>query len=198
MTLSTRQRLLEAARQLFGTCGYAATSVGDIEEAAGFTRRGGTLYRHFASKGDVLEAVIDEHVATVVETKRLREMLPLGDRRAEVLLVGRLLLRELDHQEGVHRLLDKDGDRAPGARRRMAEEVLHPGYRLMVEVFQTWLPSPPPVGFDAEAFVVVVLGGLVNLKRNQWTFGAVPLGVSEERALEVWADFTVAALEALG
>ena len=142
----------------------------------------------------MLAAVVDDHVTQVRQVKRLDELLPLADRRSELLLVGRILLAELDNEEAIHRILEKEGDRVDAARREMAEQVLHQGYRDLVGLFQTWIsPSNPD---DAEALVVVLVGGLVNLRRNRWTFGAVPLDIDDDRALQAWLAIAEAAFDA--
>jgi len=53
----TRQRLLDAAIEVFQRAGYAAT-VDDIAAAAGTGRA--TLYLHFASKADLIKELIGE------------------------------------------------------------------------------------------------------------------------------------------
>lgn len=191
--LSTRARLVHEAMRLFSERGYAATSVGDIEEAAGLTRRGGAFYRHFTSKHDVLEAAIDGFAATASDAKQLADLLRLDDRRSELLLFGRLLLAELDNEKALHQVLDKEGDRIEAARRRAADEFLHRAYEAMLPLFRRWLPllGEP----DLAAFAVVLCGGLVNLRRNLWTFGAVPLGVDDELALQTWVEIANSAIE---
>jgi AcrR family transcriptional regulator len=196
MTSSSRDRLVHAARTLFAERGFAATTVGDIEERAGFTRRGGTLYRHFASKDEILDAVIDTHVAAADASRSISALLPLQDRRSELTLIARLLLAELDREEAIHRILDKDGAAVDRARKRMTVGVLHAGYRHLVELFRPWLPDDLDRA-EAEALVVVALGGLVNLRRNRWTFGAVPLDVDDERAIRAWVTLVDAALHTL-
>jgi AcrR family transcriptional regulator len=52
----TRARILETARALFAEQGYAGTSVRDIAEHLGITKA--ALYYHFASKQDVLAALV--------------------------------------------------------------------------------------------------------------------------------------------
>lgn len=52
-----RSEILDAAEKLFGTKGYDATSTGDILRELGIGR--GTLYYHFKSKEDILDAMID-------------------------------------------------------------------------------------------------------------------------------------------
>ncbi len=53
--LETRQRLLDAAEQVFSRMGYEAASVLDITEAANVSKR--TFYLHFNDKEDLVEAL---------------------------------------------------------------------------------------------------------------------------------------------
>jgi TetR/AcrR family acrAB operon transcriptional repressor len=55
--LATRQRLLDAAEQVFLAQGVAGTSLNDIAVAAGTTR--GAIYWHFADKADLFNAMMD-------------------------------------------------------------------------------------------------------------------------------------------
>lgn len=197
MTLSTRDRLLDAALSLFAADGFAGTSVGDIEKAAGFVKRGGTLYKHFSSKPEVLAALIERHAAAIGGAGQLADLLPLGELRAELTLVARFALAELDAEEQIHRVLDKEGHRAAAARDRMLEEVLEPGYRGLADLFRRWLGDHAE-DVDADALVTILVGGLVNLRRNRWTFGRVPLGVDDERAIATWVNVAVAAIRAAG
>lgn len=56
MIAETRAKLIAAAREAFGTVGYAQASMDDFTAAAGLTR--GALYHHFGDKKGLLEAVI--------------------------------------------------------------------------------------------------------------------------------------------
>lgn len=58
MIAETRTKLIGAAREAFGTVGYAEASMDDFTAAAGLTR--GALYHHFGDKKGLLEAVIAE------------------------------------------------------------------------------------------------------------------------------------------
>ncbi|MBS9536127.1 TetR/AcrR family transcriptional regulator [Mycobacterium sp. M1] len=53
---STRDEILDAAAELFTTVGYAATSTRRIAEAVGV--RQASLYHHFATKEDILDALL--------------------------------------------------------------------------------------------------------------------------------------------
>lgn len=53
---NTKQEILTAALDLFSTQGFEATSVSQIADAVGI--RKASLYSHFASKQDILEALV--------------------------------------------------------------------------------------------------------------------------------------------
>jgi AcrR family transcriptional regulator len=55
---ATRQKILDAARDLFSEVGYAAAGLGEIIERAGMTK--GALYHHFDSKEALATALIDQ------------------------------------------------------------------------------------------------------------------------------------------
>lgn len=55
---TTRAALLDAARLLFGTQGYAATGREQIVERAGVTR--GALHHHFGTKQQIFRAVVED------------------------------------------------------------------------------------------------------------------------------------------
>jgi AcrR family transcriptional regulator len=54
----TRARLLQAARELFAEQGVGATRTGEITERADVAA--GSLYNHFADKGEIVEALLGE------------------------------------------------------------------------------------------------------------------------------------------
>jgi AcrR family transcriptional regulator len=55
---ATRRALIASARSLFGSQGYAATSVDEVVRDAGVTK--GALYHHFRDKDDLFRAVVEE------------------------------------------------------------------------------------------------------------------------------------------
>lgn len=87
--LSTRQRLIEAAIEVFLENGYAKTRVQDIARRAGLTT--GAMYSHFKNKAALLSEAIAQHgdiaMNEVVDAMDLDD--PFGS--AGVIVGGRLL-----------------------------------------------------------------------------------------------------------
>lgn len=65
MIAETRAKLIAAARQAFGTVGYADASMDDFTAGAGLTR--GALYHHFGDKKGLLQAVVQQIDAEMTE-----------------------------------------------------------------------------------------------------------------------------------
>jgi AcrR family transcriptional regulator len=85
----TRSRLVATATELFLTDGYNATSLGEVAEAAGYTK--GAVYSNFATKHAlglaVLEVVQEQRVSAIVasyvEGKTFEERIAAFGRWAE-------------------------------------------------------------------------------------------------------------------
>lgn len=80
---ATRERLLDAAREVFAERGVIGATVEDICARAGFTR--GAFYSNFADKGELLDALIRRELGRLLEhlTARLSVAVEAaGSRRA--------------------------------------------------------------------------------------------------------------------
>ena len=67
----TRDKLFEAAAQVFEEQGINAASIETIAAAAGFTR--GAFYSNFASKDELIVAMLEDHVEQTI--RRCRDLL---------------------------------------------------------------------------------------------------------------------------
>ncbi|BDB60872.1 MULTISPECIES: TetR/AcrR family transcriptional regulator [Rhodococcus] len=76
----TYELFLAKALELFGTKGYAATTIDDIATAAGSTRT--TFYLHFSSKADVMSALLTkvDSILTAADDPSLTEVVASGSR----------------------------------------------------------------------------------------------------------------------
>ncbi|MEO5800269.1 MAG: TetR/AcrR family transcriptional regulator [Gemmatimonadales bacterium] len=103
VALTTRDRLLEAARELFTTAGYHATTTPILAKRAGVAE--GTIYRHFPSKQALLNAAYQDTQrwgAAVVRDAALGKGPALGERLAKI---GRMWLEQAERDPARVRLL---------------------------------------------------------------------------------------------
>jgi AcrR family transcriptional regulator len=59
LMVDPKERVTADALACFAAKGYSTTSTADIEAASGLTPGAGGTYRHFRSKREILDAVID-------------------------------------------------------------------------------------------------------------------------------------------
>ncbi len=55
-----RQAILDAAEKVFGACGYSATTMEAVADAAGISK--GSVYNYFKSKDDLFESLLEQVV----------------------------------------------------------------------------------------------------------------------------------------
>lgn len=82
-----RSEILDVAEQLFATKGFDNTSTNDIINAIGIAR--GTLYHHFKSKEDILDAVINritEALMRQAEAIAVDKSIPLLERLTKTIM----------------------------------------------------------------------------------------------------------------
>jgi AcrR family transcriptional regulator len=174
---------------LFAERGFGGTSVGDIEERAGLTRRGGSFYRHFRTKADVLEAVLDAHIASSESHRAAFDLLPFGDLRAELLVVCQWLLESLDSHRSLFDVMARDGERFPKLRDRFRDELIDPAYRAAVAFTARWAEKTGHPSADPEASAVILIGAAEHYRRMQRNYGRAPLNVDDLRFVQTWVRY---------
>jgi AcrR family transcriptional regulator len=108
------ERLLDAARALFGEQGYDATSIAEVGVRAGISKS--VLYHHFGSKAGLYRAVIEHDGRAVV--KAVADAVPAAGKRAPRLRPGiDAYLRFLADHPDTWRLLTRDPPRDRALRR---------------------------------------------------------------------------------
>ena len=188
---ATRERLLDAGVRLMSQRGFAAVTVGEIEAEAGFVARGGTLYRHFTSKADLLDAAMRRHIDSLDDLDGLAGLLPLPDLRSELQVIGRWVLTRLSNEEAISRLIEKEADRVQHLIDDMRDGISEPGYHLLAAYLRD---QDLPPEWDADALAVLLLGGLVNVRRSTWTFGHPPADIEDERAIATWVELCLSVI----
>lgn len=191
----TREKLREAGLKLFVQRGYARTSIADLEKAAGLAPRTGGFYRHFSSKA-ALAAEIGE--ASIIETRKdlgFDGVLPLGDTRAELILIARGYARAFERQAPLMGLI---------AEVRHVPEIRKLENRTdedLTRAFVEWLEGKPVARGKSRTDLVALAISLIG----SWTFSlqkrgsaASPADLTDERMLETWADLWTGILDAPG
>ncbi len=181
--------------RLFAERGFLGTTVGDIEEAAGLAPRAGGLYKHFGSKEEVLEAGIERQVSGIDEIEPALATLPLGDPRAELMLIGRWTLDELGSEMPLMKVVQKDGDRFPELVAKVRDRIIARGHRQGVAVVGRLFGDVLDER-QVAALASVALGSLVGYRIEETMFGPRP--VSEDAYLEAWVDLLVTYAERKG
>lgn len=193
MMTSTRAALMDAGIELIAERGLADVTVGDIEAAAGFVRRGGTLYKHFESKHDLLTKAMQHHIDTLDQQEGLDGFTELPDLRSELMMLATWVLARLTREATMSRIIEKEGHRFPELVAQMREGISEAGYAMTAAYL---VDRGLSAEADTGALAVVLLGGLVNVRRSTWTFGGPPGGVTDERVIAAWAEVGVRVLTA--
>jgi AcrR family transcriptional regulator len=193
MSSTTRERIIDQAMHLFSQHGYAATSVAKIESAAGLTPGAGGLYHHFDSKEAVLAAGIERQLARLDALREIRGVLtPLGDVKAELILMARYVLTELDSESELLRILASEARNRPQMLTAAVDQLVHSTF----EGFATWInersePSIPNA--DARAIAAVGLGSLLSSRLLRDVLG-IPAQVDDETLVDTWVRLMIVAL----
>jgi len=134
---ATRAALLEEATRLFGTRGYAATSLEDVAAASQVTR--GAVYHHFDGKRALFEAVLDAQetraLATITAAATAADPLEAARQALDAFLdqccdpvYGRLVWLEGPAALGWHRWRECEQKYAYGLVERFITALVDSGY----------------------------------------------------------------------
>ncbi len=112
-----KNEILDVAEKLFCAKGFDATSTNDILNEIGIAR--GTLYYHFRSKEDILDAVIERLTNQILEKAKaiaLDESIPVLERMTKTVLslnvdneLGNMIMEEVHRPQNalLHQKLEK-------------------------------------------------------------------------------------------
>jgi AcrR family transcriptional regulator len=112
----TRERILDAALELFLERGIAGTTVSDIERAVGLAAGTGSFYRHFKSKEDLVVPAFERgvtHLAERLESERTAATMAVDDPVERDVRDYRGLLDEMRQFHPLWVLLFSERDQFP-------------------------------------------------------------------------------------
>lgn len=194
--LATRERLLDGAMELFAQSGYAATSVGAIERAAGLAPRSGALYQYFTGKDEVLAAALKRKMRTLDELGSMLEMLPLGDLKAELRLIARWNLKSLKEREALTRFVLRDAQHVPARlRRELYERLIDRPYAQAVAWVEHHIGAAAARERDVYALTLILVESMAAYSTLRTTFGHLPDSLDDDRFTEAWVELAADTIE---
>ncbi|GAB3042741.1 hypothetical protein GCM10027052_26110 [Parafrigoribacterium mesophilum] len=178
--------------RLFGEQGYSATTVAQIESAAGLRAGSGGLYRHFGSKRDVLEQGLRAQLASkqelmhFVESPAQHGELSLRDR---MMAMARAGLARLQAERDLNRILLRDLRFFP----ELAQLVRADEIEGIQKALAAWLRRQvdPAPDLDWDALAAVLMNGVSHFWVLRDSLGAHPSGLDESRYLDTLVDLVV-------
>ncbi|PJE18573.1 MAG: TetR family transcriptional regulator [Mycobacterium sp.] len=193
---STRDRLVTEAMRLFSDKGFEATSVSQIEAAAGLAAGSGALYRHFKSKDAVLEAGIDRQLDRRHAMRDIRALFAgLGDLRAELTVLGRYLLNVIDDEIELLQI----AARTPAGR----SARLDTAYAALIDGLNTelaeWISTWKPQLHQQDRVTLATLGvnGILGTRFTTGLIHWVETNIPDDRYLAEWTAVIATRLENL-
>ena len=169
-----KNRILDAALDCFAEKGYRATTITNIETAAGLSPGSGATYRHFRSKREILEEGI-----RVLRARTDAFLAPVNTSMEGSAYDG----IELGRRNAVlFRILFRDLDQFPDLHRKVLDDLIDGPYRVAAERTAVIAPNG-----DAEAIAVVVSNAMVGFTLFESVWGIHPLGVDPDRFAKAWA-----------
>lgn len=156
-TRRTRRAILDRARYLFATKGYAATGTEEIISELGITR--GALYHQFNDKLGVFKAVIVEAYDEI--TDYIQAKIQPIDNNWQQLIVGCQAFLEVAHQDELRRLVFVEAP-AVLAADDLAEMDQY-GFALLHESIEIAVTDGDLNTINAEGFAHLVNGSLNDL-----------------------------------
>ena len=187
MSEPMRERLLRVAVELFNKKGFRETTVGDIEQAAGLSRRAGGFYRHFASKEQVLVGAIDGMAEEMIADIRIDEVTRLDAPRAELLLIARSLMRHAEGHRPMRLLVQREGFKLKAVRAAAHRANARLGSMDVVPWVESALARTGAKGHNAAELALIIFGPVIThiLGTDR---ADPPFGVASTDFLEFWAS----------
>ncbi len=193
----TRERLVTEAMKLFSAKGFDATSVSQIEAAAGLTPGSGALYHHFKSKDALLDAGIDRQLDRRQAMRDIRtQFAGLGDLRAELTVLGRNLLSIVDEEIELLQI----AVRTPAGR----SARLDTAYAALVDGLNAeladWITAwaPPLATQDRAVLAALGVNGILGARFATSLFHQSEARIPDDRYLREWTALLATRIETLG
>ena len=163
----TRERLLEAAAEIFSRRGFHDASVEEVAEEAGFSK--GAVYSNFASKEELFLALLDRHLAAELQKVAAQVTLKESQGEAEEAIPGRSFADQLEENRTWNVLFHEFvlyALRHPWAQQQLAERYRVARQELSNRLREKYQAEGGLPAFPVEylAWALLALGGGLALQ----------------------------------
>lgn len=194
MAATGRDRLLGEALKLFAARGYAATSVADIQKAAGLAPGSGALYKHFSSKRALLEAAVAHRIESIVAAREEYDAeSPAGVEHA-VRRAGQLIRNNLAQSEDLLRVMLRESDELADLNEKTWKVITDNAYQRFTDELIAANRAGRTNVADPEATAAVAISSLTYAATLRALTGHNPGDVDDDRFFEAWVQQTVSTL----
>lgn len=190
---TTKERLVIEGMRLFSEQGYQATSITQIEKAAGLVPGCGALYNHFKTKDALLTAGIDRQLD---RRRAMHDISALfagqGDLRTELTLFARYLLSVLDQESELIQIT---------ARSTTASSRLADAYAALIDSLNgqlaDWIIAcAPRLEHDAaKRLAAVGINALVGKRATRIVFNAPGVDPPDVEYVDDWTAMLAASIQ---
>jgi AcrR family transcriptional regulator len=189
---TTRDRIVREATRLFAAQGIKATTVAQIEVAVGLRKGSGGVHRYFATKDELVHAVLETQLVdargTLAESLAWRVPTP-EQVRPFLKAVGTFALAQSERSREVALIMLRDGQ-ALGSKqldeqRRENYEIAYASTAAVVRELQE--RAGADFGVDADALGFVFMAPIVYFRLIEWATGHRVLGIDDATLVSTWA-----------
>ncbi len=190
-----RGQIIQVAIQLFSKRGFGGTTTKQIAEAAGVSEA--IIFRHFARKRDLYNAILDHKFQEAGRDALLEELQRLADRREDQLIfrsVVKWILEAQRNDPAFHRLILYSGLEG-----HEFSKILHSRGLPFRTFLRDYIIKRQSEGafreFDPELLILCVFAMPAHFNMLTRLFGFDVVAVSDEEATETFSQIMLAGIQ---
>jgi AcrR family transcriptional regulator len=192
----TRERLVTEAMRLFSEQGYQATSVVQIEAAAGLAPGSGALYHHFKSKEALLEAGINRQLDRRNAMRDIRALFSgLGNLPNELTMLGRYILAVLDEESQLLQIASRIPPNLSTRLNDAYAALVNGLYAELTDWVTGWAPNISRE--HASAIAAIGVDALHGKRATGTLFHVRAAGITDEQYIAEWTAMLASRIESL-
>jgi AcrR family transcriptional regulator len=189
----TRERLLDAAIKLFADQGYAKTSIADIQRQCGLAAGSGALYKHFASKRELLNAATVRYVQRLADYQVRFNAEPTGDAEQALRRVAAMIWDGIDDNALLLRVIFREPG-FPDLADQLWTAITENAYGRFAGGLRAAVEEGVLAIADPEAAAAVLVASLAYYPMVRMLIGHTPGKIDRDRYLDAWISHARAVL----